>query len=203
MIAPPLTGNPYGDHESREGLLVSATVTSKWAKGAGGPSGNECQNLVAHTLRAEGFDAGEDGTGRGTPIIPFDTTQITSKENRCNPQPNDPCHPIAAQGHPPTIAFQAKASASQSMNPAPVAPTLDSSKIGGMSVLSNNVRLRRLTPLECERLMGLPDHYTAIPYKGKPMADGPRYKLLGNSIAINCLRWIGERIALWEKVTAP
>lgn len=56
--------------------------------------------------------------------------------------------------------------------------------------------VRRLTPTECERLMGLPDGYTLVPYRGKPAADGPRYKALGNSIAINCLRWIGERIAL-------
>lgn len=44
--------------------------------------------------------------------------------------------------------------------------------------------------------MGFPDGYTLVPYRGKPAADGPRYKALGNSIAINCLRWIGERIAL-------
>ena len=48
---------------------VIASVTSKWAKGSGGPSGDECQNLVSHTLRAEGHDASEDGTGRGTPLV--------------------------------------------------------------------------------------------------------------------------------------
>jgi DNA (cytosine-5)-methyltransferase 1 len=55
--------------------------------------------------------------------------------------------------------------------------------------------VRRLTPLECERLQGFPDNYTAITYRGKPAADGPRYKALGNSMAVNCMRWIGERIA--------
>jgi len=54
--------------------------------------------------------------------------------------------------------------------------------------------VRRLTPRECERLQGLPDDYTAIPYRGKPAADGPRYKALGNSIAVPVMRWIGERI---------
>lgn len=49
--------------------FVAGTVSCKWAKGTGGPAGNECQNLVAHTLRAEGFDASEDGTGRGTPLV--------------------------------------------------------------------------------------------------------------------------------------
>lgn len=56
--------------------------------------------------------------------------------------------------------------------------------------------VRRLTPRECERLQGFPDDYTAIPYKGKPAADGPRYKALGNSMAVPVMRWIGRRIDL-------
>lgn len=56
-------------------------------------------------------------------------------------------------------------------------------------------RVRRLMPIECERLMGFPDGYTAITWRGKPAADGPRYKALGNSWATNCARWIGWRIA--------
>jgi hypothetical protein len=55
--------------------------------------------------------------------------------------------------------------------------------------------VRRLTPRECERLQGFPDDYTLIPYRGKPAADGPRYKALGNSMAVPVMRWIGERIA--------
>ena len=55
--------------------------------------------------------------------------------------------------------------------------------------------VRRLTPRECERLQGFPDNYTDIPYRGKDHAsDGPRYKALGNSMAVPCMRWIGERI---------
>ena len=64
-----------------------------------------------------------------------------------------------------------------------------------------DMMVRRITPTEAERLMGLPDGYTAVPYRGKTMADGPRYRLLGNSIAVNCLSWIGQRIALFEEVT--
>ena len=56
--------------------------------------------------------------------------------------------------------------------------------------------VRRLTPRECERLQGFPDDYTAIPYKGKPAVDGPRYKALGNSMAVPVMRWIGRRIEL-------
>lgn len=57
--------------------------------------------------------------------------------------------------------------------------------------------VRRLTPIECERLMGFPDNYTKIPYRGKPSEncpDAPRYKALGNSWAVPVVRWIGKRI---------
>jgi DNA (cytosine-5)-methyltransferase 1 len=67
----------------------------------------------------------------------------------------------------------------------------------GLSV-AKGWAVRRLTPLECERLMGFPDGYTAIPYRSKPAADGPRYKALGNSMAVNVVRWIGQRIDLVE-----
>ena len=56
------------------------------------------------------------------------------------------------------------------------------------------MQVRRLTPRECERLQGFPDDYTAVSYRGKPAVDGPRYKALGNSMAVPVMRWIGERI---------
>lgn len=61
--------------------------------------------------------------------------------------------------------------------------------------------VRRLTPRECERLQGFPDDWTLIPWRKKPAEecpDGPRYKALGNSMACNCMAWIGERIAAYE-----
>ena len=61
--------------------------------------------------------------------------------------------------------------------------------------------VRRLTPRECERLQGFPDDYTLIPWRKKEAGDcpdGPRYKALGNSMAVNCMEWIGERIAAVE-----
>jgi len=57
--------------------------------------------------------------------------------------------------------------------------------------------VRRLTPVECERLQGFPDDYTQIPWRNKPAEncpDGPRYKAMGNSMAVPVMRWIGERI---------
>lgn len=59
--------------------------------------------------------------------------------------------------------------------------------------------VRRLTPRECERLQGFPDDYTLIRYRGKPAADGPRYKALGNSMAVPVLRWILGRIQALEE----
>jgi DNA (cytosine-5)-methyltransferase 1 len=56
--------------------------------------------------------------------------------------------------------------------------------------------VRRLTPRECERLQGFPDDYTLVEYRKKPAADGPRYRALGNSMAVPVMRWIGERIAM-------
>ena len=54
--------------------------------------------------------------------------------------------------------------------------------------------VRRLTPRECERLQGFPDDYTIVPWRGEPCPDGPRYKALGNSMAVPVMRWIGRRI---------
>ena len=54
--------------------------------------------------------------------------------------------------------------------------------------------VRRLTPLECTRLQGFPDDYFDVP--GKPFADGAKYKMLGNSMAVNVMSWVGQRIAI-------
>ncbi len=62
--------------------------------------------------------------------------------------------------------------------------------------------VRRLTPVECERLQGFPDGYTAIDFNGKPGSDSRRYRALGNSMPVPVVRWIGERIALLEEVCA-
>jgi len=66
------------------------------------------------------------------------------------------------------------------------------------------MQVRRLTPRECERLQGFPDDYTQIPYGRKGAngcPDGPRYKAMGNSMAVPVMRWIGERIQMVEDIT--
>ena len=115
IFTPPLTTNPYGDHESREGLAVAFT-----------------QNQVGDVLTGDvcaSMGTNQNATGRNTPKV------------------------------------------AQSMS------------------------VRRLMPVECERLQGFPGDYTLIPYKGKPAADGPRYKALGNSMAVPVVEWILQRIA--------
>ncbi|MBK0032658.1 DNA cytosine methyltransferase [Erwinia sp. S43] len=58
-------------------------------------------------------------------------------------------------------------------------------------------RVRRLMPVECERLQGMPDNYTLVPYRGKPAADAPRYKAIGNSMAVPCVAWLGQRLSIF------
>ena len=62
-----------------------------------------------------------------------------------------------------------------------------------------SMQVRRLTPTECCRLQGFPDDYLDITYRGKPAADGPKYKALGNSWAVPVVRYIGERIQTVSK----
>ncbi len=84
--------------------------------------------------------------------------------------------------------------ASMPVKTAPARRTDDSRRRpAGMAV-------RRLTPRECERLQGFPDDYTLVEYRGKPAADGPRYKALGNSMAVPVMGWIGQRIAAVDAV---
>ena len=221
------------------------------SSGKGGYAGRRREddvNLVAHALRGEGFDASEDDTGRGTPLVavtlnaamgegkngqdvgalvpaivgqamsakwakgsagpavdehhnlipvPFDTTQITSPSNYSAPRAGDACHPLAAGAHAPCIAFPERLSGTQHASTENVSPTLCALN---PTAVATQWAVRRLTPLECERLQGFPDGQTRVPHKGKDSADGPRYKALGNSWAVNCARWIGERIEAVEAI---
>jgi DNA (cytosine-5)-methyltransferase 1 len=83
-----------------------------------------------------------------------------------------------------------------------IAGTLQRGGEGGRvdGVMTPQMAVRRLTPRECERLQGFPDDYTLVEYRGKPAADGPRYKALGNSMARPVMRWIGERIAAVDAI---
>ena len=160
------------DNQAQHGHLIASTgdVAHCLNAGAMGRIDYETETMITHTLRGEGFDASEDGTGEGTPLISvFDPNQITSKTNRSVPTPG----------------------------------------------------VRRLTPREAERLQGFPDDWTLIQRDRRRVlkdvadevtylrqtypamtdyeaimlaADGPRYKALGNSMAVPVVCWIMDRI---------
>lgn len=143
-LAPTLRAMGHGASHPNAGGQVAVCITGD----------------ITHTLKAEGFDASEDGTGRGQPIVS--------------------CREVA----------QALTSS--------YGKQVDSTNSAiGPNVVSHPGSVRRLTPRECERLQGFPDDYTLIPYRGKPVSDcpdGPRYKAIGNSKAVPVVRWIGQRL---------
>lgn len=199
-----------------------------------------------------GLGIGADGDPSGTlnannpqgvaVVIPFETDQITSPENRSRCEPGSPAPTLVRRSSPPAIAFgfyQTEGSQSSGNNEE-IAPTLKGpggnlnavavrafnlfpgkppkaevrareteisdclSATAGAAMTDRGTRIvqsgvRRLTPTECERLMGVPDGYTALP----GAADGPRYAALGNSIAVPVLSWIFHRIDLVDRILRP
>ena len=143
---------------------------------------------VAHSLCGEGFDASEDGTGRGVPLV--------MAHGQANAEIISDGSPSLTCNHEAPICFQ---EAQTGVREYDSCGTLRANGPGHDPV-GSRIRLghavRRLTPRECERLQGFPDDWTAIEYRGKPAADGNRYKALGNSMAVPCIKWIGKRIQL-------
>lgn len=160
---------------------------------------------IVHSLRADGFDASEDGTGRGTPLVPV---AFRTSPN-CGAWETGERVDALTTGTDPTshvLAFSCKDHGADSAEG--VAPTLRAmghsgshANAGGQLAAHIGSSVRRLTPEECEALQGFPRGYTLIPYRGKPAADGPRYKALGNSMAVPCMAWIGSRIQMIDSET--
>lgn len=165
--------------------LIADTIT----RGASQTTGfiGDC---VAHTLRAS-YDASEDGCGRGTPLVPVSfpwqlggTMQMPHDVDLCG---------TLVKNQTQAVAFGIDSEhngRAELMGPLQAKPGTNNLR-ASVAVRS---AVRRLTPRECERLQGFPDDWTAVLYRKKPAADGPRYKALGNSMAVPVLRWIGERI---------
>ena len=209
-------GGRLGTDFDCDGGLIASTGDVAHCLNAGGMGQQdyETETMVAHSLRGEGFDASEDGTGRGTPLVPvaFDLAQITSKANRSTLKPVSPTlmkdsnlhavvawalgsHAGAADGYQTNRRHDAGGPVGLGVQEG----CAYSLRAGRTQSVGTPWAVRRLTPVECERLQGFPDGFTAIPWRGKPAdqcPDGPRYKALGNSMAVNVMAWIGERIAL-------
>ena len=164
--------------------------------------------IVAHALRAEGFDVSEDGTGRGTPLVPvaFDCLAGGNTGLSIGDVPGT-LHGGGKSGGRLAVVFDCKGSQIQH-DASGASPTLRAMghanshpNAGGQLAVATSYAVRRLTPRECERLQGFPDDFTLIPVGNRLAADGPRYKALGNSMAVNCMTWLFDRIRIMEKET--
>ena len=105
------------------------------------------------------------------------------------------------KGHPPIVTENTHATLTTTHGPRQGSSDEGVSSV--KAIFSNTMRVRRLTPVECERLQGFPDNWTQIPYGKKPKEqcpEGHRYKALGNSMAVPVMRWIGRRIKLFNEV---
>jgi DNA (cytosine-5)-methyltransferase 1 len=206
-------------HETGQGFWQSGDVAGTIrAEGENRPS--RPSNVIATLSAGEGFDASEDGTGRGTPLtvvptltsngdahsgyrdehglVPVAFAQNQRDEVRMMhvagalaAEPGMKQQTYIAQ---PAIAWSEELTASVDC-----AGTIQRGGDGGRhdGVMTSAMQVRRLTPLECERLQGFPDDYTLIPGRA---ADGPRYKALGNSMAVPVMSWIGQRIAAVDAI---
>lgn len=170
----------------------------------------ETETMVAHALRGEGFDASEDGTGRGTPLVPLafghqnSAHQGISASSEITPTLDKSKTPAVAYPINTQIAMRHEAlGEGTGMGVGEGGDPSYTLQAGHSHAVGVGMAVRRLTPTECERLQGFPDGYTLVPHRGKPAADGPRYKALGNSMAVNVMRVLGERINLVDqKLTA-
>jgi DNA (cytosine-5)-methyltransferase 1 len=194
LVSMCLTSHP-GRYDAESQTLLACQVADSLTVGANQTTGF-VGDVVAHTLRASGFDASEDGTGRGTPLVPVSFPW--QQGGSMGFQHSEDISGTLVKNQTQAVCFDAAqiTSATNRSRCEPGMPASTLAKQSRMHVATSAVR--RLTPRECERLQGFPDDWTAVAYRNKPAADGPRYKALGNSMAVPVLRWIGERIAKQE-----
>ena len=138
--------------------VTSPALRARDYKGPSSDGGGGGAPLVVHALTAEGHDASEDGTGRGTPLV---------FQPRCVRN---------GRGNPDTMAAALTSEAGRT------------GKGDSAQCVASGMAVRRLTPTECERLQGFPDGWT------EGFADGPRYRMMGNAVAVPVAQWIGRRI---------
>lgn len=160
-----------------------------------------CGTLSDGAHHGGGLNGQDAYTGRILPVIPYDLFQITAPINRQNRDERSPCHTLARDNAAHAAVVQHFDVYNHKMT-GDVAGVVREQHGTNMNAVLQTMAVRRLTPTECERLQGFPDGWTRIQWKKKAASecpDGPRYKALGNSMAVNCMRWIGRRIELVEK----
>jgi DNA (cytosine-5)-methyltransferase 1 len=191
---------------------VSYAVTSKWHKGTGEASGAEYHNLVGDQPRAVHQNASgelrcydtvatigtnQNASGRNTPLIALafpanlSGTQCATTEDLC---------PALGAKNPTAIAFverrRAQGRTVETSNDLAFCVTSpgESGRTDNRQILDTLMRVRRIMPVEAERLQGFPRGHTLVVHKGKQAKDSPRYKAIGNSMAVPVVSWIGKRI---------
>ncbi len=182
---------PWDSPPSRE---AGSKVAHCLARGACGSSGRVDPNGEDYVISNTITGARDRGAHFEETLV-IDTTQLTSPGNYSNPQLGDPCHPLAAGQHPPAV-FQCHGS---NVGPMGTLRSGNSNVTGGVPFVAcrtSGLRIRRLTPRECERLQGFPDDWTRWDADGKELKDGPRYRMLGNAVVPQVAEWIGRRIVV-------
>ena len=196
LIARTLLAKENDSHPFDLDTYIASTGDISHCLNAGGMGRQDYETETVIALRADGFDASEDGTGRGTPLIaqPHGTSNAILTPN----------------GGRAGIGVGAVAFMENIRHELRTSEVTDALSTGGgkpgqgyPAALIEGWAVRRLTPRECERLQGFPDAYTDVPYRGKTAADGPRYKALGNSMAVNAMRWLGRRIQMVDAFSRP
>jgi DNA (cytosine-5)-methyltransferase 1 len=210
-----------GEGEGVAGTLKACANSGGWSNSADHAAAGYMIPATAHTLRGEGFDASEDGTGRGIPLVMATGQASAMSAPTIDMAPTLSCNheaPILMRmregkeggGKGPLVSEDQSltlATANDQVLAAPFRETADcitsaygtkwngnASADNGSLFAKHGMQVRRLTPVECARLQGFQDDYLDITYRGKPAADGNKYKALGNSWAVPVVRWIGERI---------
>ena len=208
-------GTPPGALSHWDGVEHPHPTLNQSAKGSGGVGASNQElfsqrgaylvdqpytvaGQVCPTLRAGGNSTGGDRPP-GTDVDTADSliVQPFTVANCLTQRMHKGINTNLAEGQTPVlqpIAFPANLSGTQCASSENISPAMGAKN---PTAVAGSMQVRRLTPVECERLQGFPDNYTAIPWRKKPATecpDGPRYKALGNSWAVPCVRWIGERI---------
>lgn len=192
VVAHTLRGEGHDASEDGTGRgtpIVAVRTANTMANGHG------IAEDVTHTLD------GANGQAVLAPMVvdavcPFDTTQITSPTNRSNPKPGDTSHPLCSHANPPSIVqIQWASGGGQVENQ--TAQALRAGAEHNYQFLRTGLRVRRLTPRECERLQGFPDDWTA------GFSDSTRYRMLGNAVCVNVSEWIVRRFPAFATHPLP
>ena len=201
-----MSGHSAPSRETREEIAGTVTTRSFTGGPSGKPEGaavNHFVPAVSNALCARDYKGARPGADQGAPVIAFSAQNSASQGDSVS----EHVTPTLDKSKTPAVAWTASAMANSYAWERDVYPTLNAQVPNDTSNIQYGIRqdmqVRRLTPTECERLQGFPDNYTQIPYRNKTAEscpDGPRYKAMGNSMAVPVMRWIGERINMVNSI---